>query len=166
MMHSVVGKRTGGIPMLCNLFETKNSIPAFWYAIITLFLLGFAFAPVALANHGGPITYVDNKNADSEDSNCDFHFKTLKAALNCPLQEFSTVRVDPGVYDEGQLNVNVKGVVIQSSDTAQRTKINGCFNVTAQKVEIRGFDVNAASCDHGITVADREVQLHDNIIHE
>ena len=122
----------------------------------------------------GPITQVDIKNPVEADEVCDFHFKTLQAALNnCELPEFAIIVVDPGTYDEGRLDVDVKGLTIRSSDTAQRTKINGCFNITAQKIILQGFDINVdpdhasnTNCSHGITVEDRDVELLDNIIHE
>ena len=128
------------------------------------------WAPVAWADHGGPITYVDIKNPPEEDQDCNFHFRTLKAALtNCPLPEHGIIIVDPGVYDEGKLEVNVKGLVIKSSGGAQRTKINGCFVLGAKQAELVGFDINAkdqADCENGITVANREVKVLDNIVHE
>jgi parallel beta-helix repeat protein len=132
---------------------------------------------VGYADHDGPIRFVDIKNIVADDNDCDFHYRSLAKALEntdeCPLEEFSIVLVDPGTYAEGILNVTVKGVIIQSNDGAPRTKINGCFNITEQKVELRGFDINAdidnsasVSCLHAVTVGEREVQLHNNIIHD
>ncbi len=127
-------------------------------------------SPMALADHGGPVVFVDVKNPPEEDEDCDAHFRTLKAALeNCPLQEHGIIVVDPGVYDEGKLTVSVKGLVIQSSGGAQRTKINGCFVLEAKQVELRGFDVNAKDqqdCENGVTVANREIVVAENIVHE
>lgn len=145
--------------------------------VLPLFLLlVFASSGVALADHDGPITFVDIKNVPEADNNCDFHFRTLKAAIenaNCPLEEFSIVMVDPGTYSEGMINITTKGVVIMSTEGAQRTKINGCFNITSQKVELQGFDINSdidiasnGACQNGITVGNREVKLLDNIIHD
>lgn len=136
-------------------------------ALVALFSLFVAFSPQALADHGGPITFVDIKNPPSEDEDCDYHFRTLKAALaRCPLQEFSTIIVDPGIYDEGELEVSIKGLIIKSSGGAQRTKIKGCFAINAKKVQLQGFDIHAAACDTGVAVANREVELHGLIIHE
>jgi parallel beta-helix repeat protein len=151
--------------------ETRCRNLSFWHVLPALLLLWIGFSPMALANHGGPVIYVDNKNASTDDNDCNFHFKTIRAALTkCPLQEFGTIIVDPGTYNEsdtgGPLTIIVKGLIIKSSGGAPRTKINGCFNVAAQKVEISGFDINGVSCDHGITVAEREANIHDNIIHE
>jgi parallel beta-helix repeat protein len=138
-----------------------------WLSIAAIFALLLAMAPAALANHNGPITFVDIKNPAEDDQNCDFHFKTLKAALTrCPLQEYGTIIVDPGIYAEGVLPVGVKGLIVKSSSGAQRTKINGCFQLNAKEVQLQGFDINAASCDQGIVVANREIQVRDNIVHE
>lgn len=124
-------------------------------------------ASPALANHGGPITFVDIKNPPQDDQDCDFHFKTLKAALTrCPLPEFGTLIVDPGIYEEGLLEINVKGLIVRSSGGAGRTKINGCFKLSAKETELRGFDINAASCDQGVVVANRAIRIFENIIHE
>lgn len=139
-----------------------------WLIVAAIFalLLGSA-APQTLANHGGPITYVDIKNPATDDQDCDFHFKTLKAALTkCPLQEFSTIIVDPGIYEEGLLQVDVKGLIIKSSGGAQRTKINGCFKLGGKEAQLQGFDINAAGCDQGILIANREIQIQENIVHE
>jgi len=128
-------------------------------------LLGIA--PEAFANHGGPITFVDIKNPATDDQDCDFHFKTIKAALTkCPLQEFATIIVDPGIYEEGSLEVGVKGLIIKSSGGAQPTKIKGCFKLNAKQIQLQGFDINAASCDQGIVVANREIKVRENMVHE
>lgn len=141
-------------------------VPA-WSAIIAAVLALFLFAPDALGDHGGPITFVDIKNPPEEDEDCDFHFKTIKAALTkCPLQEHSLIIVDPGTYEEGKLVVDVKGLVLKSSGGAQRTKLIGCFEIRAKEVELRGFDIHAAECDHGITVGEDEVRILENIVHE
>lgn len=138
--------------------------------LVTAFTFILGTAPVVFADHGGPVVFVDIKNLPEDDTDCDFHFRTIKAALDpnrCPPQEeFTTIIVDPGVYDEGMLEVNVKGLIIKSSGGAERTKINGCFNIIAKKVELRGFDINAVDCDVGVTIADREVKVLENIIHE
>ncbi len=127
-------------------------------------------APAVQADHGGPIVFVDIKNPPEADEDCDAHFRTLRAALeNCALPEHAIVIVDPGVYDEGRLVVSVKGLVVQSSGGAQRTKINGCFVLEAKQVELRGFDVNAKDqqdCENAVTIANREVIVTDNIIRE
>ncbi len=138
-----------------------------WLGVAALFVLLLAMASQTFADHGGPITFVDIKNPVADDQDCDFHFKTLKAALTkCPLQEYGTIIVDPGIYDEGLLEVNVKGLIIKSSGGAQRTKINGCFKLSGKEVELQGFDINAVSCDQGIVVANREVKVRENIVHE
>lgn len=136
-----------------------------WLGLAAVGWLGGA--PIAWADHGGPITFVDIKNPPEDDEDCDFHFRTLKAALtNCPLPEHGIIIVDPGVYAEGELTIDVKGLVVKSSGGAQRTKIVGCFAIEAQKVELQGFDINAADCDHGVTIAERDVRVAQNIIHE
>jgi len=148
--------------------------------LLVLTCLAFTLAASStLVFAQGPIIQVDIKNPVEADESCDFHFRTLKAALeNCEVPEFATIEVDPGTYDEGELTVDSKGVIIRSTDTAQRTKINGCFKITAQQVMLRGFDINAdpevlgpimsnaALCANAITVSDRDVELHDNLVHE
>jgi len=149
------------------MFGRGGERAAAWAAIIAAGLVLAFFAPNALADHGGPVTFVDIKNPPEEDEDCDFHFRTIKAALTkCPLQEHSLIIVDPGTYEEGKLVVDVKGLVIKSSGGAQRTKIVGCFEIKAKKVELWGFDILAAECDHGITVGEDGVRIVENIVHE
>ena len=150
--------------------QTLNHSAARWaLAGVALFVATLALAPAALADHGGPTVFVDIKNPPAEDEDCNDHFRTLSAALDteqCPLQEFATVVVDPGIYEEGDLTVDVKGVTIRSSGSAQRTKIQGCFTINAKKAHLDGFDINAADCDTGVLVQARDVQLTGLIVHE
>ena len=134
-----------------------------------LLMLTLAIVPAALADHGGPTVFVDIKNPPAEDEDCDDHFRTLSAALNtdqCPLQEFATIVVDPGIYEEGALTVGVKGLTIRSSGSAERTKIRGCFTINAKKAHLDGFDIDAADCDTGVLVQARDVRLTGLIVHE
>jgi len=138
-------------------------------ACVALLMATLAVAPAALADHGGPTVFVDIKNPPAEDEDCNDHFRTLSAALStdqCPLQEFATVVVDPGIYEEGNLTVDVKGLTLRSSGSAERTKIQGCFAINAKKAHMEGFDVNAADCETGVSVQARDVQLSGLIVHE
>ena len=148
---------------------SKPSAARWAIAGVALVVATLALAPMALADHGGPTVFVDIKNPPAEDEDCNHHFRTLSAALdteNCPLQEFATIVVDPGIYSEGALTVGVKGVTIRSSGGAQRTKINGCFAINGKSAHLSGFDVNAAECEVGVLVQARDAQLSDLIVHE
>jgi parallel beta-helix repeat protein len=140
--------------------------------LITISILGFAlFTPWALASHGGPTTFVDANSPANEDNDCDFHFKTLAAALKPPSSqchspdEYSTIIVRPGAYNEQKLEVKRNGLKIQSSDGMTATKINGCFEISGKDVELSGFDINAETCDHGIAVLNNNVRLLANKVH-
>ena len=153
-----------------GMVPTSNRSAARWaLACVVLVAATLALAPAALADHGGPTVFVDIKNPSAEDEDCNNHFRTLSAALDteqCPLQEFATIVVDPGIYEEGEMTVDVKGLTVRSSGSAERTKINGCFAINAKKAHLDGFDINAAGCDTGVLVQARDVQLSGLIVHE
>ncbi len=133
-----------------------------------LALLVIVPAPTLLADHGGPIIYVDFKNPPDANRPCDFHFQTIKAALTkCPneLVDNVTIIVDPGIYNEGALSVTVKGLQLKSSDGPERTKILGSIEIQAKGVLIQGFDIDVTGNDHGIGVHNIQVQLVGNKLH-
>ncbi|MFB6286436.1 MAG: right-handed parallel beta-helix repeat-containing protein [Candidatus Bipolaricaulia bacterium] len=150
--------------------QTSRRFATRWaFAGAVLALITLALAPAALADHGGPTVFVDIKNPPAEDEDCNDHFRTLSAALNndqCPLKEFDTIVVNPGIYSEGKLAVDVKGLTIRSSGSAEQTKIQGCFTIKAKKAHLEGFDINAAECDTGVSVQARDVRLSGLIVHE
>mgnify|MGYP000131450759 CR=1 FL=1 len=132
-------------------------------------LLALAPAPTLLAHHGGPIVFVDAKNPPSADKVCDFHFHSIKAALtNCPqeLPDNATILVDPGIYNEGQLTISVKGLRLQSSGGAERTKILGSIDIQAKGVLLQGFDINANGFDDAVVVENIQVHLVGNKLHD
>ncbi len=136
-------------------------------------LLALAPAPGLLANPGGPVIFVDFKNPPDAGRPCDFHFQTIKAALTkCPdeLVDNVTIIVDSGIYNEGALTISVKGLQLQSSAGAERTKILGTLEVQAKGVLIDGFDIDVTSLaqpsnDHGIGVNNIQVQIQNNKVH-
>lgn len=135
--------------------------------VIAVLAAVLVFGLTGLADHGGPKVFVDVDNPTSEDQDCNFHFRTLEAALTqCELAENSVIVLDPGNYDEGQLTLDTKGLTIRSSEVAKRTQINGCLTVTAKNVQLENLEVSAEDCEAGVSVQDRFAKLESLLVHD
>jgi len=91
------------------------------------------------ADHQGLIS-VDASAPPEEDRDGDRHFRTLQAALLSPLAPYDIVLVDPGSY-EGDLEIDVEGVVLRSSGGPHRTTLAGKLIIRAPNVRIEGFSI-------------------------
>lgn len=79
--------------------------------------------------------------------------------------------VDTGSYNPGTLAVtadNVTIVALHAPDSADKASITGMFDVTADNVTIRGFDISNPSGSYGVSAHSgaQGLTVADNIIHD
>jgi parallel beta-helix repeat protein len=133
-------KRLAGAFSLGSEALSLAGVPFVWFLFVSF--LGALTVPAAWASVGGgsPAIFVDIARPEAEDFDGDGHFKTLTAALQAPLGEYTTVLVEPGRY-EGDLVIAVEGLTLRSARGAAQTVIVGQVRIEARHVRIEGFSI-------------------------
>lgn len=131
------------------------------FAVLFLAMVLFS-VPTALANHGGPILVVDASAGPNEDSDRDFHFRTIGAALNFEkLTEYSIIDVKPGTY-YGPVVIDTEGVTLRSTKGARPTSIQGNVVIKARNATVKGFTIEAADRERAVEISADGAVLMDS----
>jgi parallel beta-helix repeat protein len=134
-----------------------------WFTV--LFLAMVLFPPASLlASHDGPILVVDASASPKEDTDGDYHFRTIFAALNSPeLVEYSMIQVKPGSYS-GPVELKTEGITLRSTKGARPTLIEGVVRISARNTTMDGFSLEAASQNRAVEItADGVVFINNRV---
>ena len=134
----------------------------FWrLTILSSLALSLGFGMTGFADHGGPIIYVDCNGS----GNGNYHYKTLKDAV-AAAKEFGTIIVLSCSYEEGDVNIAVKGLTLKSQAGRDKTKINkSSITISAKNVTFCGFDVDGTDKESAIVVAEDNALICEDKIH-
>ncbi len=134
-----------------------------WFGILSL-AMAILSAPV-WASHQGPPLIVDGASLPDEDTDFDYHFATLQAALGTHLlDEYATISVKPGRYS-GNLIINTAGVKLVSTGGALQTIIEGQVIIRARDVQLEGFSIEADSRETAVVIEAEGALISNNRIY-
>lgn len=143
-----------------------QGLPVAWkrqrWMLVLLMLFGIT--TLSQAAYEGRTFIVDPQAPESENSDGDFHFNTLKAALDPEhtphIKQNDLVILKPGTYRE-TVDINVPGVTVRSQQGQGQTFWVGGLSISAKQVWLEGINVDATGHAYGIAVQARQATIKD-----